>query len=34
MLQGGVEGGRVWLTEGHSGGDPVPVQKEKVPVLV
>lgn len=34
ILQGGVEGGRVWLPQGHSRGDPVPVQKKKVCVCV
>lgn len=33
-LQGGVEGGRVRLPQGHSRGDPVPVQKKKVCVLL
>lgn len=30
MLQGGVEGGRVWFSQGLSGGDPLPVQEKKV----
>lgn len=34
MLQGGAEGGRVRLTQGHSGGDLVPVKEEKVCLCV
>lgn len=34
VLQGGAEGGRVWLTQSHCGGAPVPVQEEKVCVRV
>ena len=33
MLQGGAEGGRVWLSQGLSGGDPVPVQEKEVCAL-
>lgn len=34
MLQGGAEGGRVRLSQGLSGGDPVPVQEKKVCALI
>lgn len=34
VLQGGAEGGRVWLSQGLGGGDPLPVQEKEVCVPI